>query len=68
MLGLEPSEAMMVGDNPRNDIEPAQQVGMHTYLISDGQDTGDCVETCGTLEQFYAAIQSPDWLHRLAGR
>lgn len=36
-VGIEPDEAVMVGDSLRNDITPAQQVGLHTCHISDGQ-------------------------------
>jgi hypothetical protein len=32
-IGLEPDEAIMVGDNLRNDIVPAQSLGLHTYNI-----------------------------------
>jgi HAD superfamily hydrolase (TIGR01662 family) len=34
-LACPPSRAMMVGDDFGNDIEPAAQVGMHTYWIAD---------------------------------
>jgi HAD superfamily hydrolase (TIGR01549 family) len=33
-VGLEPDEVFMVGDNPHNDIKPAQIIGMHTYQVT----------------------------------
>jgi HAD superfamily hydrolase (TIGR01662 family) len=33
-LGCRPQEAMMVGDDTGNDIEPALQIGLHTYWIT----------------------------------
>lgn len=32
-LGLEPAEAMYVGDNPMHDIDPANDLGMHTARV-----------------------------------
>jgi HAD superfamily hydrolase (TIGR01662 family) len=40
-VGCEPNQALMVGDDFENDIEPAKQVGLHTYWITDG--TADAV-------------------------
>lgn len=39
--GLEPDEAVMVGDEPRYDIEAASAIGLHTYHLT--------WETLGTL-------------------
>jgi HAD superfamily hydrolase (TIGR01662 family) len=54
-LNCGPREAIMVGDDFRNDIEPAIQVGLHTYWIAEaskpawpGYSRGGCVN-CSTL-------------------
>ena len=60
-VGLEPDEVFMVGDNPRNDIEPAQIIGMHTYEVTDAADA----EFSGSLEHFLQQAKSPDWLDAL---
>ncbi|HRE48102.1 MAG TPA: HAD-IA family hydrolase [Aggregatilineales bacterium] len=38
-VGVEPDEAIMVGDSYENDILPATQVGMYTYWIDDPAQT-----------------------------
>ena len=35
-VGCEPHQAVMVGDDFGNDIEPAKQLGLHTYWITNG--------------------------------
>lgn len=37
-VGLEPDEALMVGNSPENDIYPAQQLGLTTYHITPQPD------------------------------
>lgn len=37
-LGVEPDEALMVGDSTRSDIAPAQTLGLRTFLIENGLD------------------------------
>jgi FMN phosphatase YigB (HAD superfamily) len=34
-VGIEPDEAIMVGDGTRNDIAPAQTIGLHTYALGE---------------------------------
>ena len=59
-VDCEPHQAVMVGDDFENDIEPAKQVGLHTYWITDG--THDAVSaylgTQGTLADCLEWIQS----------
>ena len=38
-MACRPEEAIMVGDDLGNDIEPARQVGLHTYWIVDADKT-----------------------------
>lgn len=47
-VGVEPDEAIMLGDSLRNDIRPAQQIGIHTYQHND--DSG--------LDEFWRHLQS----------
>ncbi|HEX2622599.1 MAG TPA: HAD-IA family hydrolase [Phototrophicaceae bacterium] len=39
-VGIEPDEAIMIGDSIRNDIEPAALIGLHTQYIKPG-NVGD---------------------------
>lgn len=34
-LGLDPSKVLMIGNDPKNDIEGASQAGLWTYLVDD---------------------------------
>jgi FMN phosphatase YigB (HAD superfamily) len=54
-IGLEPDQAIMVGDDLYNDIAPAQAVGMHAYWINGER----------TLHNFAAEVQD-GLLERLA--
>ena len=38
-LGKQPSQVTMVGDSLKNDIEPAQMLGIKTIWLSTGQDS-----------------------------
>lgn len=33
-VGIEPDEAVIIGDSPKNDIAPAAKIGIHTYQIN----------------------------------
>jgi len=37
LLGVEPQEAMMVGDDPESDLAPARAIGMRTCLVRTGK-------------------------------
>ncbi len=37
LLGVDPSEAMMVGDDPESDLAPAAGIGMRTCLVRTGK-------------------------------
>jgi HAD superfamily hydrolase (TIGR01458 family) len=37
LLGAEPGEAMMVGDDPESDLAPARAIGMRTCLVRTGK-------------------------------
>src|SRR5690606_29883554 len=56
-IGVEPDEALMVGDSPTNDIRPAHTVGLHTFHIT--QDDAEPRQTgfSGTLDDLSALIR-----------
>ena len=61
-VGIEPETAVMVGDDWKNDIEPAFQLGIRTYWITNNGDAPpepSLIGGCGTLEEFYG------WLKQL---
>jgi HAD superfamily hydrolase (TIGR01549 family) len=64
-VGVEPDEALMVGDSLRNDIEPARQVGLHTFHIT---DTASDEESEGDIQKLFTQITTSDWLDRLFPR
>lgn len=57
-IGLEPDEAIMVGDDRKNDIRPAAALGMHTFHVSP-QSCGN--SNSGTIQEFHAAMMSDIW-------
>lgn len=68
-IGCAPAEALMVGDDWKNDIQPTAVLGLFTYWINyPGNPPPDpsCLTAQGTLEDLYDAIQS-GWLEQLRG-
>lgn len=65
-IGVEPDEAIMIGDSLKNDIQPAQQVGLHTYHIS-GETPASTSEAdaVGTLADFADAVIADNWFDTL---
>lgn len=63
-IGVEPDEALMVGDSETNDIQPAHAVGLHTFHIT--QEYAEPIQGGfnGTLEDFSALIHDPEWVRR----
>jgi HAD superfamily hydrolase (TIGR01662 family) len=60
-LGCRPDQAMMVGDDLSNDIEPAAQVGLHTYWIVESPaqaGLASYAERHGSLADCLAWVQS----------
>lgn len=58
-VGVEPDETIMVGDSPRNDIYPAQALGLHTFYVND-DGAGD-----GTLSDFFHFVRDLGMLENL---
>jgi HAD superfamily hydrolase (TIGR01662 family) len=59
-MGCRPQEAVMVGDDPGNDIQPALQVGLHTYWITN-HSTGESFPYAGlrgSLAECLAWVQA----------
>lgn len=55
MLAADPFQCVMVGNDVQLDIEPAQQVGMHTFLVDQwlaGDDTATQPDGRGSLSDF----------------
>lgn len=59
-VGVEPDEAIMVGDNPGNDLSPAQEVGLSVFQIT--QEASQSTVPNGTLEDFYRRVSQEGWL------
>jgi HAD superfamily hydrolase (TIGR01549 family) len=52
-IGIEPDEALMVGDSSKNDIKPAETIGLHTFHITEGNSLDNLIER----------IQTSNWEH-----
>ena len=57
-MGIEPDEALMVGDNAVNDIRPAECVGLHTWQV----------ENATALSAFIEHVQIDGWQHCYSAR
>lgn len=55
-IGIEPDEAVIIGDGLDNDIRAAQVIGMHTYYVGESIHHPD-IDHSGTLQDFYHAVQ-----------
>lgn len=57
LLDIAPENALMVGDDPDRDIAPAQEIGLHTWHITD--DAGEAeAPLYGTLSDFYEWVKA----------
>lgn len=61
-VGVEPDEAIMVGDSWDNDIAPARRLGLHTYQVTPQSLAS---ENNGTIHQFYDLAANSDWFETL---
>lgn len=59
IVGSTSVEALMVGDDPKNDIAPAQAIGLKTWWITNraSPEVEDVSEYRGSLTEFYHWIQ-----------
>ena len=66
-VGIEPDEAIMVGDSLKNDMGAARAIGLQTFHISDAAHTNEPIideaYQHGSLENFHALVQRPQWVH-----
>lgn len=54
-LGAEAAETLMVGDDWKNDVEPAASLGIHAYWVAPGGSLppdSSLIQASGTLEDF----------------
>jgi len=65
-VGVEPDEALMVGDNPTFDIAAAQRAGLHTFWIDDAPTTSSDpgADARGSLADLVARLRN-GWLAEL---
>lgn len=59
-VGIEPDEAVVIGDSLHNDIEPARQLGLHTYHISPDHNH--------TITALHDQIMRHNWFETLLHR
>ncbi len=50
-LGCPPAECLMVGNDPKQDIEPAHRAGMRTYWVTASREGAPVGDERGTLSQ-----------------
>lgn len=62
-VGVEPDEALMVGDSLTNDMEPASLVGLNTFCVTDDPSVEgmDTIDGMGSLLDFYQTTQQAGW-------
>ncbi|MBN1564895.1 MAG: HAD-IA family hydrolase [Anaerolineae bacterium] len=73
-LGVQADEAIMVGDDWENDIEPAWRAGLNTFwIVPDGsnhdhEDLPIQPDGIGSLADFACRVQEENWLETLTPR
>jgi HAD superfamily hydrolase (TIGR01549 family) len=60
-VGVEPDEALMVGDSLENDILPAAEIGLNTFQIHNNGSPLRA-ENAGTLADLYTRLTTENWL------
>ncbi len=63
--GVQPSEALMIGDRPETDIMGAKRVGLRTALVLSGVTPAEAVATLPDEQQSDFVISSVVELHRV---
>jgi len=67
-VGIEPDEAIMIGDSQKNDIAPAKFAGLHTYPIVDIHDPSAASMNESTITSFYQEMTQDEWAESLPPR
>jgi hypothetical protein len=71
-LSIASEEAVMIGDDWKNDIVPAEQAGLNTYWVHDGHAQsgpgGANPDGEGTLSDFALQVREQGWLNTLTPR
>ena len=62
-VGIEPDEALMIGDSLTNDMGPASLLGLHTFCITDDTslEGSEGIDGIGSLEDFYQMTLQEGW-------
>jgi FMN phosphatase YigB (HAD superfamily) len=63
-IGVEPDEALMIGDSIKNDIEPATMMRLHTYHITDTECSKEYTRL-SPLVELLDTIKSSPWLDEM---
>ncbi|MEL6405375.1 MAG: DinB family protein [Chloroflexota bacterium] len=61
-VGIEPDEALMVGDSMGNDIRPAQTVGLRTFHIGEAGLTNFMAQVSERLDDTQPIVLRPDMI------
>ncbi len=61
-VGVEPDEAVMIGDSLKNDIKPAGQAGLHAHPIADHVSSTEGLKSA--LAALSHEIMHEDWLEQ----
>lgn len=64
-VGVEPDEALVVGDSLTNDIEPAESLGIHAWQISEESALGPILEhirRANWVNEFQSGLMTPETL------
>ncbi|MBZ0298844.1 MAG: HAD-IA family hydrolase [Anaerolineae bacterium] len=69
-VGVEPDEALMVGDSLTNDMRPAAVLGLSTYGVNENhlEEQPEDVDQAGGLTQFYELVQHEGWADKFVPR
>jgi FMN phosphatase YigB (HAD superfamily) len=60
-VGVEPDEALLLGDSERNDMLPGQRLGLHTYPVH----AENPLQLNEVLARFAGQVQDASWRERL---
>jgi FMN phosphatase YigB (HAD superfamily) len=68
-VGVEPDEALLVGDSSRNDILPAHTIGIPSFQIIGTDETSTPeAQASGSLHDFIAITHTDNWRHTVFSR
>ncbi len=65
-VGVEPDEALMVGNSTENDIQPASKLGLPTYHVTTSEQPADITHRSGTLDDLLTMVEQHNGLPHFA--